>query len=105
MRRLNPAQAGSYGVMPTSASPLRRCGVLGRTAALGSFADSCGNTTPKEWQRRRLDDSTRERRVLRRLPCFFYCWPTAHDPTAVLPCHPSAAAAHAVDIAPLELLD
>jgi hypothetical protein len=24
------------------------CGVLGRTAALGSFANSCGNTTPRE---------------------------------------------------------
>jgi len=64
MRRLNPSQARSCGVMSTSTSPVRRRGVLGRTAALGSFADSCGNTTPKEWQRRRRGDRSRERRVL-----------------------------------------
>ena len=70
MRRLNPSQARSCGVMSTSTSPVRRRGVLGRTAALGSFADSCGNTTPKEWQRRRREDSTRQRRVLGKLTRF-----------------------------------
>ena len=45
---------------------LRRSGDLGRTAALGAFAESCGNTTPKEWQRRGRDDSTRQRRVLQK---------------------------------------
>ena len=82
MRRLNPSQAGSCGVMSTSASPLRRCAVLGRTGALGSFPDSCGNTTPTERQRRRRDNSTRQRRVLRKL-ARLCCWPTAHGPKAV----------------------
>jgi hypothetical protein len=63
MRRLNPSQAGSCRVMSISASALPGCGVLGGAATLGSFADNCGNTTPKQWQRRRRDNSTRLRGV------------------------------------------
>jgi len=34
--------------MSISASALPGCGVLAGTATLGSFANSCGNTTPNE---------------------------------------------------------